>query len=400
LDHDDQVSLRLLVVAPSALLTDHRPHGDGLVAFGFIQELSRRGHDLHVAAGIVDLREEPPPNVHVHRLARGGDNPVATRLGFMRRLHGLYRRLSSESPFDIVHQLTPVEIGVTIGLAGARTPLVLGPYVPDWLPSHDPATQQKRATRTVRRGLRAAQQLTATTVLLSNPAAEEKVSVLAGRGLHLHELPLGVDAQTWRPAEHSRPNQDLLFLANLDSRKGVHVALDAFVRLSPELPGARLLIAGGGPERDLVERRMSSTPSLERVELLGQLDRTAAVAAMQGCALYCLPAYGDANPLTVLEAMSCGKPVVATAAGGLGHVVSDSGGRKVPVGDADALAAALRELLTDPELRRAMGAHNRRLVDRQYAWPRVIDRLEELYDEAMRAPRTHYLRANRGKRDV
>ena len=54
------VPLRVFVAHPSALLTDHRPHGDGLVAYGFLRELASRGHELHVAAQAVDLRDPPP----------------------------------------------------------------------------------------------------------------------------------------------------------------------------------------------------------------------------------------------------------------------------------------------------------------------------------------------------
>ena len=91
--------------------------------------------------------------------------------------------------------------------------------------------------------------------------------------------------------------------------------------------------------------------------------------------------------MTALEAMACGKPVVATDAGGLRHLVPDEGGRKVPPGDVDALAAALAEMLPALELRRAMGAHNRRTVEQRYSWRAVVDRLEDAYGEAIAARR-------------
>ncbi len=389
--------LRLLLIAPSALVTDHRPHGDGLVAFGFIRELGARGHEIHVAAGHVDLRAQPAPNVHVHPLAGSDTGPVRTRLRFMWELRRLHAQLSAGAPFDVIHQLTPAEVGVTLALGDVTTPLVLGPYVPDWEPGEDAATRQNPLARFMRHGLRAAQQLTATSVLLSNPAAEHKVAAPSRSGLKVRGLPLGVDAATWRPMRNGA-DADVLFLANLDTRKGIHVLLDAFSRLSSELPAARLLVAGEGPESASVHRRVERSPGLAHVELLGHLDRAGAVAAMQRCAVYCLPAFGDPNPLSVLEAMACGKPVVVTEAGGLRHVVSEEGGRKVAPGEAGALASALSDLLTDPDLRRRMGAHNRRVVEESYAWERVIDRLEELYAEAMDKPRSR--RGRRSGRDV
>jgi L-malate glycosyltransferase len=380
--------LRIFVVAPSAMLTDHRPHGDGLVAFGFIGELAARGHELHVAAGRVDMRGAFPGNVHVYPTG-GDDSGKLARLRFMWQLRHLYRRLLPSTRFDLVHQLTPVEVGVSLALGDARVPIVLGPYVPDWAPSGDGADAVvSAATLRMKRVLRAAQQLRATTVLLSTPAAASKLEPAAERRLHVRELPLGVDERTWLPAKGDRVGQDVLFLANLEVRKGIHVALDAFARLAPDLPDARLVVAGAGAEIEEVRRRTRSSPALARVKLLGHVERDRVMATMQACDVFCLPSYGDPNPLAVLEAMACARPIVATDAGGLKYLVPDRGGRKVPPGDAAALAGALRELLGDPALRRAMGEHNRKVVEERYAWSRVVDRLEDLYGETLREPRT------------
>jgi glycosyltransferase involved in cell wall biosynthesis len=91
--------------------------------------------------------------------------------------------------------------------------------------------------------------------------------------------------------------------------------------------------------------------------------------------------------MTALEAMACARPVVATAAGGLQHMVPDDGGRKVPPGDSGALAGALREVLADPALRRSMGERNRAEVEQRFAWSRVGDRLDQIYAEAVSARR-------------
>jgi L-malate glycosyltransferase len=380
------VALRVFVLPPSAMLTDHRPHGDGLVALGFIRELAARGHELHVAAGRVDLRGDLPPNVHVHPLG-SGEPTKAARLRFMRRVRHLYRRLASSTNFDVIHQLTPVDVGVSLALADVTVPVVLGPYVPDWAPSgqgadavHGPASLR------VKRGLRWAQQWRATTVLLSTPAAASKLELRSQRP-HVRELPLGIEERTWLPSQSEGSGQDVLFLANLEVRKGIHVALDAFDRIAAELDGARLIIAGAGSELDEVRRRIDVSPASNQVELLGHLDRHRAIATMQACDVYCLPSYGEPYGLSVLEAMACARPVVATDAGGPRYLVSDRGGRKVPPGDAAGLAAALREVLVDPQLRRAMGEHNRRVVEQRYAWSRVVVALESLYEEAVREPR-------------
>jgi glycosyltransferase involved in cell wall biosynthesis len=360
------------------MLTDHLPHGDGRVAFGFIHGLAQRGHELHVAAGRVDLRAELPPNVHLHAL---GD---ADRLRFMWRLRRLHARLARSRPFDVVHQLTPVEVGVSLALAGCHAPLVLGPYVPDWAPSGEGADSEVSPAALRLKGvLRAAQQSRATTVLLSTPAAASKLAPRGRRRPLVRELPLGVDEEAWVPGEPRDPGEDVLFLAGLEVRKGIHVLLDAFELLSSRRPQARLSVGGAGAEEEAVRRRIAASAALGQVALRGPLDRRRSLAAMQACDVFCLPSYGDPAPLAVVEAMACARPVVATDAGGLRHLVPEAGGLKVPPGDPAALAAALERVLADPGLGRAMGQHNRRVVEERYAWPRVLDRLEEVYRGAI-----------------
>jgi glycosyltransferase involved in cell wall biosynthesis len=370
------VTLRIFVIPPSAMLTDHLPHGDGLVAHGFIEEAASRGHELHVAAGGLDLRRDLPQNAHLHRL--GGSRPR-----YMWRIRSLYRQLARSGPFDLIHQLNPVDVGVSLALADQRVPLVLGPYVPDWARSGVGADATvSAAALQAKRVVRGAQQRRATTVLLSTAAAESKLS--RAPGLLVHELPPGIDDHAWHATPPGGSGQDVLFLANLEVRKGIHVLLDAFSELSRELPGARVVVAGEGPESQAVRRRLRETPALARVELLGRVDRSRVMATMQACDVYCLPSYGEPYGMTALEAMACARPVVGTAAGGLQHMVPDDGGRKVPPGDPVALAGALREVLADPALRRSMGERNRAEVEQRFAWSRVGDRLDQIYAEAIR----------------
>jgi L-malate glycosyltransferase len=306
----------------------------------------------------------------------------------MWELRRLYRRLARQRRFDAAHQLNPVDVGVSLALPGDQTPLLLGPYYSDWAPSGPGADARVGPLKLrVKRLVRAAQQRRAATLLLSTPAATANVESGASGRARVRELPHGIDDRVWRPRSPAPAQQTVLFLANLEVRKGIHVLLDAFEALAPRLPDARLQVAGDGPEGDAVRGRIRESPALARVELLGRVDREGVLALMQSCDVYCLPSYGEPFGISALEAMACARPVVATAAGGLQHLVPDAGGRKVPPGDAAALADALAEVLGDAELRRAMGAHNREVVEERFAWSRVGERLEELYAEAIASGR-------------
>lgn len=375
--------MRIFVPHPSALLTDHRPHGDGLVASGLLRELGARGHDVHVATQQIDVRTPLPANVRLYRLEDSERLGPAARLRYMVRVRRLFARLHAERPFDVVHQLNPVDVGLSLGLAGSRTPVVLGPHVPDWPPAGagadavvgPVALALKRAVRTV-------QQHQAATVLLSSPAALAKLEAGWPGRLQVAEVPPGIDTSAWTPGDGAGERLDVLFLANLQTRKGIFVLLDAFPALAARLAGARLVVGGHGPAGDEVRRRVEASPHRARIELLGAVDRDRAPALMRSCSVFCAPSYAEPFGMTALEAMACARPVVATRAGGLQHLIGARGGRTVPPGDPTALAAALGELLEDAGLRRAMGAHNREVVEQRYAWARVVDRLEAVYGEA------------------
>lgn len=376
-----RLALTIFVAHPSSLLTDNRPHGDGLIAWGFIRGLAERGHELHVAAEQIDLRSELPPNVHVYLLGTVGGPAALRRARFMWRMRRLFLRLQRNIRLDLVHQLNPVDVGITLSIFDASMPVILGPYWPDFWREywHGPS----RAGARVKQAIRKSQQLRATSVLLSTPAATSKLEVPRQSRLRVHELSPGIDTRQWTADEHAEGGEDVLFLASLHAYKGIFVLLDAFALLSAEFPSAQLLIAGTGPEESEVDQRIRATPALSRARLLGPLDRDRVMSAMQACAVYCLPSYGEPFGMSALEAMACGKPIVATDAGGLRHLVVDQGGRRVPPGDANALADALREILATPELRREMGKYNRRLIEERYAWPHVISRLEDIYREAV-----------------
>lgn len=375
------MALSIFIAHPSALLTDHEPHGDGLVAYGFVRGIAERGHRLHVAASRVALLAPIPGDVHIHMIGSDRPAPIA-RLEYMRRLRDLFVRLHAEQPFDLVHQLNPVHLGLTLSLPRTGVPLVLGPYVPAWpAAGWGAAAPLVAAQNPFKQLIAAAQQRRASALLLSTAAARTKIPRHPSAGAIVRELSGGIDERLWPPATREPSNQDILFLANLERRKGALVLLEAFSMLAPELPQVRLLVAGDGSEHGRIAQAVARSPFAERIVLMGKVPREEVGELMRSCAVFCIPSLGEPFGMTALEAMASSRPLVVTGAGGLRFLVDDEGGLRVPPGDAPALSRALGDLLRDPERRRAMGEHNRKIVEQRYSWGRVIDRLEGVYRE-------------------
>lgn len=382
----------------SDFLTNHRSHGDGLTAFGFISRLAERGHTLHVAAPAMDIRGELPANIKLYPIKTWTKGTIPHRLEYMVRsrllLHRLRRSKQSEDQIEMIHQLNPVNKGLSLAMLGSGLPVVLGVIVPSWPEDAEETTLKQSLSKRLIEGIKTwakrrlltLQQWQASVLLLATPAARAELHQAERIEHKIVYLPLGVDATRFFPpsSEDERPLQDepnILFLANLWRRKGIFTLLEAFARVVEKVPNCRLTIAGGGGEREEVERRIAASPHRKQITMLGPVGRDQVPELLRNCTLYCLPAYGEPFANSVLEALASGRPVVATNAGGIREMIPDDGGRKVPPRDVQALAEALIEVVSSTELQTVMGRCNRRKANQVYAWDRVIDRLEGVYQQ-------------------
>jgi glycosyltransferase involved in cell wall biosynthesis len=148
--------------------------------------------------------------------------------------------------------------------------------------------------------------------------------------------------------------------------------------LHAEIPGARFLLVGDGPERPVLEARIASRGLGKTVFLLGTRFDVPAILSRVHAA--CLPSRGEGFANALIEAMAAGLPAVATGVGGNGELVEDGvTGFVVPSGDAHALAARLCDLLSDRERARRMGALARRKASRELSLSAMSEGYRNLY---------------------
>jgi glycosyltransferase involved in cell wall biosynthesis len=379
--------MKIFISHASDMLTDCRPHGDGLIADQFIRVLAARGHSIHVAVDRFELRNNYPSNVTLHKIQTGSTpDGLASRLRFALGVRSLLSRLSKTIQFDVIHQLNPVVTGLSLALWDIQVPIVLGPYVPDWPLAFCDGNFRKpnlfdRAKRKVRQKIWQLQHRIASGIILSTPAALQKVDNPLAWERKLHIIPYGVDTEAfiWDPAI---PAKTILFVGHLTQRKGVFVLLEAFRSVLRRIPDCKLILAGVGRETDSAKRIASSMENPSNVVFLGHVERDKLPSLMRQSTLCCVPSFGEAFGLVALEAMACGRPIVGTDANGLAHLIADKGGIKIPVGDSDALAEALLRVLENPDIARSMGEHNRKAAEECYAWPSIVTQLEGAYRAA------------------
>jgi glycosyltransferase involved in cell wall biosynthesis len=146
----------------------------------------------------------------------------------------------------------------------------------------------------------------------------------------------------------------IILVARLDYLKDHATALRAMKRVVTKRPDARLFLVGEGPERQAIEAQVSALGLAGSVHLLGQRNDAPALVAAADVAL--LTSTSEGIPLTLIEAMAAGRPVVATDVGGVSEVVIDGEtGYLSPARDDGALAARILDLASSPDLRRERG---------------------------------------------
>lgn len=148
----------------------------------------------------------------------------------------------------------------------------------------------------------------------------------------------------------------VLFLGRLGTNKGTDVLIAAMREVTRQLPNAVLELGGDG---DIATYRQQAA-DLPNVRFLGWVDDSGRRAALARATVYCLPSWKEGLPLSVLEAMSAGLPVVSTPVGGIPEAVEDGvSGLLVQPGDAQGLATALSKILLNPAMAKSMGDNGR-----------------------------------------
>lgn len=222
-------------------------------------------------------------------------------------------------------------------------------------------------------------------------------SVLRGWGFRgpLAVIPqMGVDPERFRPDPEARarvrarmgidPETPVVgFMGRLVPEKGVALLVEAVAGI----PGAHLLVVGGGPEEAPLRARASALGAAARTHFAGSVPSAAApewLAALDVLALPSLttPGWAEQFGRVLVEAMACAVPVVGSDSGEIPEVIGD-GGLVVPEGSADALRAALAGLLGDAAERRRLGAAGRARVLARYTQDAVVDATLSFYREVV-----------------
>lgn len=220
----------------------------------------------------------------------------------------------------------------------------------------------------------------------------------------------GVDTTRFRPAARDLGVRDrlgwadrpvVLTVGRLQPRKGHAQLIQALAEVRRVVPGVLYAIVGNGEERDSLHRLVQKLKLHEHVIMHGDLDGEFLLAAYQQCDLFALPnveVNGDTEGfgIVLLEAQSCGRPVVAGDSGGTAETLRDGQtGVVLNCRDIPKLAKTLQSLLEESLRRERMGAAARQWVEDEFDWKKLRPAALRVFDEAFAtAQRRNFCRPN------
>lgn len=355
--------MRIGIVCP---YTFDVPGGVQAHVHDLAQVLITMGHHVSVLAPVDDPDRADLPSF----LVPGGRavpvpyNGSVARLAFGPLSLARTRRWLRRGEFDVLHVHEPTVPSLSmLALFAAKGPIVA---------TFHTATARSRALEVFGTALQPGLEKITGRIAVSHAARRVVVEHL---GHDAVLIPNGVLVSRFAAvADRARPERPtVVFLGRIDEpRKGLAVLLAALPELRRLIPDVRLVVAGPG---DLEEEPPDC------VELLGLVSEDDKPGVYASGHVYCAPnTHGESFGIVLIEAMAAGTPVVASDLDAFRRVLADgAAGALFPVGDSEALADTLAELLADPERRSALaGVASRRVID--YDWSRVAGQILAVYE--------------------
>ena len=226
-------------------------------------------------------------------------------------------------------------------------------------------------------------------VVTNSSFTKEKVTEVYRRPVTV--IPFGITVERDGHAKRSSTSvKTILFVGRLIERKGVEYLIQAMPYVLRKVK-ARLVIVGEGHRRPFLEELVAREGLKDVVQMVGKVSEESLKRWYEICDVFVLPAVvdskGDTEGLGVvlLEALSYGKPVVASNVGGIPDIVIDGQtGLLVPEKDPKALEEAIVYVLTHEHFSQRLGEKGRKYVEEQFGWEKITDKLIDLYRNAIR----------------
>ena len=195
-------------------------------------------------------------------------------------------------------------------------------------------------------------------------------------------IPNGVDTKFFRPTKMQRIPHSVLWTGRYVSEKGLPYLMEAARIVSNHFPDSKFILVGDGPERGDLAGLRDGLKLGGSVLFEPEMNQRGILSLLNRCTMFALPSLSEGFPSSVLEAMSCERPVVVTGGIGMEEVVGNAG-LYVPPRNPAALAEAIEKLLRDEGLAGELGERGRSRAVSLYDWQQIVPEINELFERVI-----------------
>lgn len=223
---------------------------------------------------------------------------------------------------------------------------------------------------------------------------KEEMERLGVDGRKIRVIHNGIDTSLFKPAERRGDGNRLLWIGRFVPGKGVHYLIEAFAEAIMVKHDLRLEMVGKGPQLGAIRERVHELGLDAMVKIIEFLPNEELPAVYQSADVFILSSLAEGVPRTMLEAMSCGLPVICTDLPQLRHIVEGCG-LIVPARDSKALAKAILKVSSDPALAQSLGSCGRERVMKSFSWDETVQQTLLLYRDVIESRSAHHYEGER-----
>jgi len=362
--------------------------GQELHVYNLAVSLAKLGHEVHLISDVTK-GANIHNNILVHRI---NAPPASFKMGIYglalnETIGGLFAFKSAFSQLirrcavDVVH-IHGRLAALFLSLMRMKLPLVYTLHdSPPWMCSYDSVIEEiirKNAyTNLEVRICRRVDHI----IAVSKTIKDELISKWGTCDDKITVIPSGVDTKFFEPGKNK--GDYCLFVGQLTQRKGVEYLIRAIHRLSKNI---QCIIVGEGPERTSLIKSVNELNLSSTIIFKGAVPFDRLKSLYADASFFVLPSISEGLPLTTLEAMASGCPVIASSVSGVIDVIEDGyNGFLVEPHDVETLSNRIEVLAGDQELRMVMGKRAREMVEKSYSWDSIAERVTAVYKEVIEA---------------
>lgn len=353
--------------------------GIGNYIYNMSKEFIRKGHHVTIITrGSSKIQEENFEGIRLFRV------PFFPVYPFHVQVHGIFvKKLFSsiKSDFDVVHFHTPLPSPFETNLptlTTVHTPMktdtgkieLINPF------SIAVKLQGKVSCRIESKLFEISDKITSVASSVSQELSEYGLDPNA-----VEVIGNGVDEKLFCPLKCKNKEKYILYTGRLSYRKGLFDFIGCGTSICSRYPEINFKLTGKGPLVDKLKKIVQESGYEDRFEFLGHVEKSKLIELYQNATVFVLPSHYEGLPTTLLEAMSCGLPIVATAvSGNLDVLKSKENGILVPIKSPDKMAEAISSLLDDENLQTKLGTAARKTIEENFTWDSISDKILRCYD--------------------